>query len=66
LNISLFFSEQNEMNWKGGVRFFLWYDFPVKEIRTVLFFIVRLQNKLTSGKIVDLSLEQIISVRFNL
>ncbi|XP_039309964.1 uncharacterized protein LOC105193486 [Solenopsis invicta] len=42
----------------------LWYDFPAKESRTVLFLIVRSQKRLTitSGKIVDLSLERFTSV----
>jgi len=46
----------------------LWYDFPAKESRTVLFLIVRSQKRLTitSGKIVDLSLERFTSVRLNL
>ncbi|XP_012526718.1 odorant receptor 22c [Monomorium pharaonis] len=42
----------------------LWYDFPAKKSRTVLFLIVRSQKRLTitSGRIVDLSLEQFTSV----
>ncbi|XP_025073100.1 odorant receptor 22c-like [Pogonomyrmex barbatus] len=42
----------------------LWYNFPAKQSRIVLFLIVRSQKRLTitSGKIVDLSLEQFTSV----
>ncbi|KAG5331794.1 OR13A protein, partial [Acromyrmex charruanus] len=42
----------------------LWYDFPAKESRTVLFLILRSQKRLTitSGKIIDLSLELFTSV----
>ncbi|XP_018401480.1 PREDICTED: uncharacterized protein LOC108778726 [Cyphomyrmex costatus] len=46
----------------------LWYDFSIKESRTLLFLILRSQKRLTitSGKIVDLSLERFTSVRFYL
>ncbi|XP_011065204.1 PREDICTED: odorant receptor 22c-like [Acromyrmex echinatior] len=42
----------------------LWYNFPAKESRTVLFLILRSQKRLTitSGKIIDLSLERFTSV----
>ncbi|XP_071568978.1 odorant receptor 13a-like [Temnothorax nylanderi] len=42
----------------------LWYDFSAKESRTILFLIVRSQKRLilTSGKILDLSLERFTSV----
>ncbi|XP_071569015.1 odorant receptor 22c-like [Temnothorax nylanderi] len=42
----------------------LWYNFPVKESRTILFLIVRSQKSLTitSGRIFDLSLERFTSV----
>ncbi|XP_071568908.1 odorant receptor 22c-like [Temnothorax nylanderi] len=42
----------------------LWYDFPAKESRTILFLIVRSQNSLTitSGRVFDLSLERFTSV----
>ncbi|XP_011694596.1 PREDICTED: odorant receptor 22c-like [Wasmannia auropunctata] len=42
----------------------LWYDFPAKESQTVLFLIARSQKRLTitSGKIVDLTLERFTSV----
>ncbi|XP_024870425.1 odorant receptor 22c-like [Temnothorax curvispinosus] len=42
----------------------LWYDFPAKESRTILFLIVRSQKRLTitSGRILDLSLERFTSV----
>ncbi|XP_011065052.1 PREDICTED: uncharacterized protein LOC105152445 isoform X1 [Acromyrmex echinatior] len=41
----------------------LWYDFPAKEGRTILFLILRSQKRLTitSGKVVDLSLERFTS-----
>ncbi|XP_018348683.1 PREDICTED: uncharacterized protein LOC108752379 [Trachymyrmex septentrionalis] len=46
----------------------LWYEFSAKESRTILFLILRSQKRLTitSGKVVDLSLERFTSVRFNL
>ncbi|XP_024876465.1 odorant receptor 22c-like isoform X1 [Temnothorax curvispinosus] len=42
----------------------LWYDFTIEESRTMLFLIVRSQKRLTitSGKILDLSLERFTSV----
>nr|XP_012219944.1 PREDICTED: odorant receptor coreceptor-like [Linepithema humile] len=42
----------------------LWYDFPAKEGRIMLLVIVRSQKrlKITSGKVVDLSLERFTSV----
>ncbi|XP_012061506.1 PREDICTED: odorant receptor 47a-like [Atta cephalotes] len=42
----------------------LWYDFPAKEGRIILFLILRSQKRLTitSGKVVDLSLERFTSV----
>ncbi|XP_012061505.1 PREDICTED: odorant receptor 30a-like [Atta cephalotes] len=42
----------------------LWYDFSAKESQTVLFLILRSQKRLTitSGKIIDLSLERFTSV----
>ncbi|XP_011870721.1 PREDICTED: odorant receptor 22c-like isoform X2 [Vollenhovia emeryi] len=42
----------------------LWYNFPAKESQNILFLIVRSQKRLTitSGKIVDLSLERFTSV----
>ncbi len=44
----------------------LWYNVSAKETQNVLFLIVRSQKRLTitSGKIVDLSLERFTSVRF--
>ncbi|XP_025073093.1 odorant receptor 22c-like [Pogonomyrmex barbatus] len=44
----------------------LWYDFPAKESRIVLFLIIRSQKRLTitSGKMMDLSLYRFTSVRF--
>lgn len=46
----------------------LWYNFPAKESRPILFLIIRSQKRLTitSGKIIELSLERFTSVRFNL
>ncbi|KAF3054419.1 Odorant receptor 112 [Nylanderia fulva] len=42
----------------------LWYDFPAKESQIILFIILRSQKRLTitSGKIMDLSLERFTSV----